>query len=341
MATLAQRIAITAVVAGCSDLHGLESMQLTPLATLHVRVTGDIDAVRPQNDRPPRLRVALIWGQPWLPDASCLPPFETEQHAAVAAHGCDDPLGFRRAGFEFGEDAAIAPDGTATLDLFALPTALFGDTSSQIAYGSLVVYDDVNDDSSLEPFGDVQYGASFSSMTRPDTRVSFRHGGFDDHAAYYPRRGCTPPMEGFSLLSAGGFTLEQAIEAQARGELPLQDPASCREDQVDREVAVELRPSDELSGVGCFAFAFQFSPPPPFPLPEEPEHAMACTSIPDFGTGRGRGRSQLLTSDDVRSGCKFLNHYLLRGCYGDPLCDVPDWNVPAPSWWPCPPDGAP
>ena len=350
MATLSTRttrvIALAVGLAGCGDLKGLSSDELTPLARIHVRVLGDIDGVREQGPNPPQLRVALLWGQPWLPDASCLPPFESPEHEAVAANGCGDPLGFRRVGFVVDADSAVGPDATAALDLNSLPSALYGDMFSQIVYGSVVVYDDSNGNGFMDDFQDVVHGASFTSMTRPDTRIAFRHGEFDDRSAYYPRRGCAPPAEGYSILSAGGFTLDQAIEAQARGELPAQDPAQCRQDPIDGEITVELRPPDEVAEVGCPGFVTQGYQPPPPRSPDDLGQPHACTSIPDHGTGLGRGKSQLLVAQSVvfnprQRGCKVVQHVLLRGCYDDPVCETPNWDVSPPPWWPCPPESTP
>jgi hypothetical protein len=350
MAALTSRFAFAglgltcAALAGCGDLQGLRTDELTPLARIRVRVVGDLDAVRRPEEQPPQLRVALLWGQPWLPDASCLPPFENAAHAEVAARGCGDPLGFRGAGFGFGfgldVDAAVAPDGTANLDLFELPSTLFGDTYSQIVYGSVVAYDDVNGNGFLDNSDDQVYGASFHSMARPDTRVAFRHGAFDDRSAYYPRRGCPPPAEGFSIVSAGGFTLEQAIQAQLRGELPEQDPAQCSQDSTAREIAVELMPPEDFGEINCQPFSTGFYTPPSQVQPGETQ-LTACTSIPDRGTGLSFGRSQLLIAQafgftPFDRACKFVQHVILRGCFNDPLCAEPEWNVrPPPSWWPC------
>lgn len=352
MAALAkwQAIALLAIalalpsLAGCDDLQGLAPSDLTPLVALHVRATGDLDAVRRPSDQPPRLRATVLWGQSSLPDPSCVPPIESPDHAGVVEAGCGDLLGFQRAGFNFEIDVPVAADGTATINLYSLPEFLYGDKYSQIAYGSVVIYDDVNGSNYLDPFGgaDVVYGASFSSMARPDTRIAFRHGEFDDRSAYYPRRGCQPPVEGYSLVSAGGFTLQDAIDAQGRGELPAEDPAQCRQDPIDRELAVALRDPDELDEVGCFPFAYYFSSPPPERFPTTAEVKMACTSIPDRGTGRAHGRWQLLMTFEApqgfRIGCKSIQHMVLRGCQDDPLCEAPEWDLPAPDWWPCPAD---
>lgn len=339
---LAAGLGCAVALAGCGELAGLDSEDVTPLARIQVRVVGDIDAVRQPTSRPPQLRVALLWGQPWLPDASCIPPFENQQHADVAAAGCRDPLGFRRAGFGFGfgldADSAVAPDGTATLDLYELPSTLYGDMYSQIVYGSVVVYDDVNGSHFMDDIDDVVYGASFRSMSKPDTRVVFRHGAFDDRSAYYPRRGCPPPPEGFSIVSTGGFTLEQAVEAQLHGELPEQDPAQCRQDPIDGEIAVDLRARDEIGEITCLPFATGYYTQPP---PMQPTDSLtACTSIPDRGTGLSHGKFQLLIAEAFQftpfdRACKFVQHVVLRGCFQDPLCETPDWDVPRPPWWPC------
>jgi hypothetical protein len=335
MATLG-RIITAAALAGCGDLHGLAVEDPPPLASIHIRVTGDLDAVRTDPSGPAHLRVKILWTQPWLPDASCLPPFENAQHEQVANAGCGDLLGVRRGSFGDQEhEAAVGPDGTAILDLLNLPDLLFGDIYSQLAYATLVVYDDHDDDGAMDQVRDVIYGASFSTMSKPDTRVAFRHGGFDDRAAYYPRRGCAPPPEGFSLVSAGGFTLEAAIAAQARGELPAQDPAQCRQDSIDHEVTVALQRPEEVGDVSCYPSGNQFwRPAPEFDL--RVNQVTACTSIPDRGTGRAHGRYQLLSTQPNLRGCKSIAHYTLRGCFLDPLCEHPDWDEPPPSWWPCP-----
>jgi len=191
---------------------------------------------------------------------------------------------------------------------------------------------------------DVVYGSSFPSMAQPDTRIAFRHGEFDDRSAFYPRRGCEAPVEGYSLVSAGGFTLQDAIDAQARGELPAEDPAQCRQEPIDRELTVALRDPDELDEVGCFPFAYFFSSPPTTLFETTSEVRMACTSIPDRGTGRAHGRWQLLMSISAPPrqlvGCKSIQHMVLRGCQNDPLCEFPEWDMAAPDWWPCPADNA-
>jgi len=286
--------------------------------------------VRDPGDGPPELRVELRWLMPWLPDPSCLPPIESADHAAVVAAGCSDPLGVAT-DFGFSVTADVRDDGTATLDLLTLPASTFGDTSGQIAYATIAIIDSVHGI-------DVVDGTSFASMATPDTRLAFRHGRFDDNLAFYPRRGCGAPPEGFSLVSAGGFSFEAASAAQARGELPLEDPASCREDPLDRVVEVALQPAEAGPDL-CYRGATTFYLPPQDTL--FPGEITACTSLRDRAAGRPSDRSQALVAQTAASRCRSLQHFLLRGCYGDPFCATPDWDVPPPAWWPCAPEPSP
>jgi len=335
-------IAALTCVASCGDLVGLAATPPTPLATVRVRVTGDVTAVRDPAAPPAELRVGLAWATLSFPDPSCLPPVESREHAAVIAAGCLDSLRFTHS-FEPIAGVAVGADGTASVDVLALPTYLVGDVYAQIAYASIFVFDYQQlPSNSLDFHTTVLYGASFSSMARPDTRLAFRHGGYDDRLTFYPRRGCPAPPEGFSLVSAGGFTLEQALEAQARGEVPVQDAAACRVDPLDREVEVALQPPAQVRDADCVSFGTSFRAPDARPLGLDPsEVTMACTSLPDFGTGRTGRRQALVAPLDPPGGCKYVDHLILRGCYGDPTCDTPDWDVPAPPWWPCPAETTP
>src|SRR5204862_1861947 len=61
MATMKNCIALLAFVAGCGDLNGFGG-EVVPLATIHIQVTGDLDAVRVTGATGDDLRVALVWG---------------------------------------------------------------------------------------------------------------------------------------------------------------------------------------------------------------------------------------------------------------------------------------
>ncbi|HEY3358250.1 MAG TPA: hypothetical protein VGQ83_33690, partial [Polyangia bacterium] len=72
---LAGAAALASAVASCGKLVGF-SAPATPLATIQVQVTGDAAPLAPPwtAGAPPRLRVALVWGQQWLPEPLCLLP---------------------------------------------------------------------------------------------------------------------------------------------------------------------------------------------------------------------------------------------------------------------------
>jgi hypothetical protein len=360
-----------ALTAGCGDLSGFGG-SVPPLATVRVQTTGDFAGVQVPGPGAPALRVALVWGAQWLTEPLCVLPPDSPSAAAALAAGCRDPFGF--VPDRVAADAPLAPDGTAAIDLFDLPAAdvMVGDVTARVAYGSLVVYDDRDGDGTLTlgrparlggrddgpPTDDGQatldrvYGASFVSMTEPDTRLAFREGGFNRAAAFYPRSGCGDPPPSFSLVSAGGFTADTAIAAQLRGELPPEDPAACREQATSATsatsatVPVAFRPPAELRELACQERASDSSVryrEPPADPPDLTDRTIACARIPDFGSGKAAGMIQVVISDRADDSCVGLGHYVLRGCRNDPLCELPAWDITAtpPSWWPCPAQAPP
>lgn len=315
-------------LAGCDDLAGLEARP-SPLARIHVQLTGDLETLRPPGAPPPDLRAAVQWLLPGLADPFCVPPAQNPQHAEVMAAGCRDPLAVASEFLRIDDTVPVADDGSATIELFELPSVVFGDSYGQIGFASLVV---IGRQDTPRGQVDVFRAASFTSMTQPDTRLAFRHGRFDDALAFYPRRGCGAPPQGFSLVSAGGFTLDQAIAAQRRGELPVQDPAGCREDPVSRTVELAVRSPDELAELACAASAAAFYTAPADRL--EPGQLAACVQLRDR-EGELTDRVEAVVSGPPAGSCKSIVHHVLRGCFVDPLCATPDWDVPAPAWWPC------
>jgi hypothetical protein len=343
----------------CGDIEGFGGA-VPPLATVTIQAAGDFASVQWQNAPDPKLRVALVWAAQWLTEPLCILPPENEQVAAVVAAGCRDPFGF--VPDRVGTGAPLGPDGTATLELFDLPAAdvMIGDVTARIAYASLVIYDDRDGNGTLAlgrpprfPGGDddpgdpgtstrdLVYAASFVSMTEPDSRLAFREGAFNDTAAFYPRNGCGEPLPSFSIVSAGGFTAAAAIAAQLRGELPREDPATCRERTTDEPVVLTYRPPDELLDVACSPRRTDSSVryrEPPVDSPLRGILTYACAKIPDFGSGKTDGMTQLVIAGRTASLCKGVTHYVLRGCPNDPACALPEWDITAtpPSWWPCP-----
>ena len=359
-ACLATAAALAA--AGCSDdLSGFGG-DVPPLATVRVQVTGDLAGVTPPGAGEPELRVALVWGAQWLTEPLCVLPPDDASAAAMIAAGCRDPFGF--VPDRVAVDVPLAADGTASLGLFDLPAAdvMVGSVTARVAYASVVVYDDRDGNATLtmgrsnrlggrdmggppqdpgQETADRVYAASFATMTEPDTRLAFREGGFDAGAAFYPRSGCGAPLPSFSLVSAGGFSAADAIAAQLRGELPPEDPASCREQSTDAPVALALRRPAELHELACIERATDSSVryrEPPADAPDLTARTTACVKVPDFGSGKADGMIQLAISGRSNDSCAGLTRYVLRGCRNDALCDLPAWDITAtpPSWWPCP-----
>ncbi len=362
MAALTRTIvALAPVLAGCGDLAGFGGA-VPPLATLQVEATGDLAAVQVPNTANPSLRVALIWGAQWLTEPLCILPPDDASVAALIAAGCRDPFGF--VPDRVAANAPLEPAGPTTLELFDLPGAdvMVGDLTARVAYGSLVIYDDRDGDGTLSlgqphrlggrdqqgppdqdfvPTRDLTYGASFISMTEADTRLAFREGGFNTSAAFYPRSGCGDPPPSFSIVTAGGFSVADAIAAQLRGELPPEDPATCREAPADTLVSVPFRKPSEVHEVACEERRTDSSiryREPPIDAPDLTNRVSACAKVPDFGTGKANGMIQLAISGRSEDSCVGLTHYVLRGCRQDATCELPDWDITAtpPSWWPCP-----
>jgi hypothetical protein len=349
-----------AIAAGCGDVSGFGGA-VPPLVAVHVQTTGDFASVQVPGSGEPRLRAALVWGAQWLPEPLCILPADSADVSKLLAAGCRDPFGF--VPYRVAVDAPLVADGTAELDLFDLPAAdvMVGSVTSRVAYASVVVYDDRDGNGTLtrgrssrlggRDMGPPQdqgastldrvYAASFATMTEPDTRLAFREGGFDRTAAFYPRAGCGDPLPSFSLVSAGGFSASDAFASELRGELPREDPASCREQPADTVVTVAFRPPAQLREVACEERATDSSiryREPPADAPDFTSRTSACAKVPDFGSGKANGAIQLAVSGLSDDSCVGLTHYVLRGCRNDALCALPAWDITAtpPSWWPCP-----
>ncbi|HEX4416702.1 MAG TPA: hypothetical protein VH165_02335 [Kofleriaceae bacterium] len=351
--------------AGCGNLQGFGGA-VPPLASVQVAVTGDLAGVQLPGTGVPALHVALVWGAQWLPEPLCILPPGDAGVAAVIAAGCRDPFSF--VPDRVAINAPLAPDGTATLELFDLPASdvLVGDVTARVAYGSLVVYDDRDADGTLTlglaarlggrdnggpgdggiATSDTVYAASFVSMTQPDHRLAYREGGFDAAAAFYPRSGCGAPLPSFSIVGAGGFTAAAAIAAQLGGQLPAEDPATCSQASTATPVALAFQPPTALHEVACEERSTDSSiryREPPADAPDLTARTTACAAIPDFGSGSAAGRIQLAVSGRSDDSCVGLTHYVLRGCREDALCTLPDWDITAtpPAWWPCPAEATP
>lgn len=353
--------ALAVALLGCDTVRGLEETP-TPLVRIPVVVTGE--------PRAP-LRVALVWGAQYLSDFFCLLPPESEEAAAVAAAGCRDPFGFvpQRVGAE----VAVEPGVPGVLELYDLPApdVMVGDLTARVGYASVVVYEDVDGNGALDlqciPRGDdgedergggrdceearsregldVVRGASFLTMTAPDQRIAFREGDFNAASAFYPRAGCPAPPQGFSLLGAGGFTRAGAVAAILQGQLPPEDPATCTALPASTPITVALQPAKNVREVGCGSgevrngFSKYEAPPQNPPGSRRP---YACVALPDVGALNGEAPRdpimQVVVASVPSAPCKYISHWILRGCENDARCENPEWDQTEhpPSWWPCP-----
>jgi hypothetical protein len=354
------------LVAACGRLQGFGG-DAPPLASFEIVFQGDLAPLRPAGVTGEHaLRVALVWGAQWLTEPFCVLPAESAETAAVIDAGCRDPFGFVPAHVSVG--VPIAVDVPATLTLTQLPAAdlMVGDVTARVAYASLVVFDDRNDTGTLDlarpqraPSGggrggfqpggtgdsrDIIYGASFLTMTAPDQRIAYREGAFDARSAFYPRAGCDPPLPGFSVLAAGGFSAEAALVALLSGGLPQEDPSTCAVSApAETTIAIAARAPADVQEVGCEErtddSSVRYREPPPS-APDLASRVVACARLPTFDTGGAASElMQLVVSGRATERCKGLTHYTLRGCFEDVNCAIPEWDFTAspPAWWPCGP----
>jgi hypothetical protein len=362
--TLFLTITLAVSVSGCGQLQGFGG-PATPLVTFNVEVTGDLTPLLPAGATSPHsLQVALVWGAQWLTEPLCVLPAENAAAAAVIAAGCRDPFAFVPA--LVAANVPVSIGTPASFSLFDLPGAdvMVGDLTSRVAYGSLVVYDDLDDDRTLDVAAphrtrganngpgptvmadspDIVYGASFITMTAPDQRVAFSEGTFNAASAFYPRSGCAaPPSARFSILAAGGFSSADGLAAAITGRLPPEDPTTCREWDPPDSVVVTfgVQSPASVQEVSCVQRSDDSSIRYREPTSDAPDfsgRATACAHLPSFDAGDQTGLIQLVVSGRPGDRCKGLTHYTLRGCRENVACPVPDWDYTAtpPAWWPCP-----
>jgi hypothetical protein len=365
---------------------------------------GEQDASAEQADagtQAPHLRVALVWGAQVLPEPFCVrppasmapvhldPSWRPPSRDRVVAAGCPDI--FRFVPNLSGPDVAVEPGVPGTIDLINLPNAsvMVGDLTARIAYASLVVYDDRDgngildfrhprqgnshhDEEHYDPgtpeTRDIPYGASFIDMTQPDQRVAYREGGFDQTVAFYPRYGCEsyPPLPGFSILSADGFSivldgvahsvsgLSQSALATAAvlGQLGETTCGVAKLDEAVVTIPLQLEPDraqpwpppDTLRELACTVNNADGNTRylEPVGIPDFAYVDWACVGFPhlpgdDAGVTSGQ---QLVVASSPNEPCQYVYHYILRGCDTGPNCSSGGWDYttpqnPPPSWWPC------
>lgn len=307
-------VLLTAIVAACSALPG-ESLGSAPVYTLNGHV--DVSKLR-ANGKP--LSVALAWGAvPAYPQV-CVTHGNKYLQLKEA---CGSPFTFRIGQYFPGQPLVVDEAGNFTYTVGALPEARLtvGSQAGRVAYGSLVIYEDIAQlggfqpgEAGEEPASRV-VAASFASLTLPQHRIVLREGEWDIASMFYPHVGCTVPPPGFSLMKA---TLGISPQGELQGSCEIQPTTQ----------PVEILPLSELDAKAISCPANVGSAHPEW-ISEPPTNGICL----DAGT--------LLIPTDATNYCPAVQVVLLKGCY-DPArtdCDKePDWDVTAtpPDWWSCP-----
>jgi hypothetical protein len=360
----------------CGKLQGFGGAA-PPLVSFSVDFTGDVSTFRLPS-------VALVWGAQWLTEPFCVLPPENFNEPAmrglptpasspadVIAQGCRDTFGF--VANVVAQSVPLEPSGPTTLTLQQLPTAdvMVGDVTARVAYGSLVVFDDV-DGGGLQlafphrtPTGgrggeefnkemvdspDIVYGASFVTMTAPDRRVAYHEGG-PVTGAFYPLVGCPALGPAFSIVGGSGFTPAEAASAELMGLLPSQhDPSLCFVGAPDMTTTtVTAQAPADVEEVACSEqtadSSVRYRQPPSAAPDLSGGRLWTCAHLPTFDVTNSQLSSliQLVITGRTTDRCKGLTHYTLRGCTSDVNCPNPGsaaggWDLLAnpPTWWPCP-----
>ena len=340
-------------------IYGLDN-QLTPLAELKLSVLqSDLEQL-PIETRS-RLRFGLVWLGINIPSTWCAErlssillgeAFSSVEFAELTqlSELCRNPLGVAPilAGPSVAlEDASsvISEDGLITQSIVftALPPSevLIGTPDARIAYASLVIFEDLNDNGildigqshppifwdELEPrrnrnddsvkesrfsfddydSADQLYSSSFNSLLDSHQRLVFREGRFNE-SYFYPLGGCTPPP-GFSYLNVDGDFQE----------------ASCTASPIDEPIVLTLtKPSLSLQEAICApADVWLFQPP----INEPDSHYQYTCLSPNE-----------LAASDPEQNCKNLSIIQLVDCpINEPNCNDAEWDVrdQVPEWWPC------
>jgi hypothetical protein len=302
-----------------------------PLVTIHAHV--DLSTLPRQHPGAPLLG-ALVWaGVPTI-DPLCL-----KFDAPEIAPACPDPYGFFYGEVE--RATAVDPSGGFDLPLFHLPKASVsvGDEVTRIAYGALLVAEDVNGDGQLtlpatpgrrdiqsvapaptatpEPEPDAIVAASFASLRGTQLRVVFREGGFVATSNFYPLTGCEAPPPGFSLMTMPPLPSDPTAAGP------------CVTQPLDTPVTVAPLPRALGAALVCRGLQRGFRVQEPLPNQPPPTDAAATTVCLSH---------EVLVQIPQQILCPRLISFVLKGCRDDPFCTTPDWDrtLAPPAWWPCP-----
>jgi hypothetical protein len=325
-------------VLGCDRVHDL-SVPSVPIVTFH----GHVDTTmltRTAPDAP--LIGALVWAAVAAVNPVCLPLPPPPELAA----DCSDPYGVFIGEIEAG--VPVDASGNFDVTLLTLPQVSLsvGDQSTRIAYGSLIVVEDIDGDGqpSFPPTtlggegdrlaaptatttSDRVVAASFWSLEAPQQRIVFREGGFVTPSSFYPACGWTSaddpnvPPPGFSVLTVPAYDISQ----------PLPPPEGCAVQAPD--VPVELTPITVADGLGLICRPVQLADATFRRMRNDT--VLAPSGVPPWCSADGTVMAERFEGGRL---CPSLRSYTLH-CALDPGCATPGSEVieTPPPWWPCSP----
>jgi hypothetical protein len=321
---------VALTVAGCGGgVHDLSAAS-DPLVVIH----GHVDLAALERPNPSSALLAtLIWAEVPAVDPTCLA--FTDPRLAPA---CPDPYGVFNGEVETW--TPVGPDGGFDLALFQLPAVnvSVGDAATRIAYGSVVVVEDVDGNGQPTLFAPVSgrrgtapapqpitpdtiVGASFYDLHANQTRVVFREGGWVADSNFYPLPGCDAPMTGFSILTAPPYS-------------DASPPAGgCVDTGTD--TTVEVTPLSAADGLAYLCRSVQIGFGLLDPGDRSPPGNPTLVCLMGSSSTPALPASVLAA---VHPGiCPWVRSYALSGCNTDPSCTMPEWDLTAspPSWWPC------
>lgn len=313
---------------GVDDL----SLESTPLGFVRGKV--DLAAIEAESGGKP-LRAALVWGAVPNYVLACVKyPLNAE-----IAPACPNPFGFVPGLVE--AEVELAADGSFVIPLRRLPDVSLsvGDESARIAWGSVIVAADSDDNGSFNlltregddrevpKLADLALAASFFRLDEPQQRVAFREGGWDEESLFYPAKGCAAPPVGFSALTTPGlkdFSLDPA-------------PGECTSASLDAATIEPVAlPPGEAKGLACRSINRARVRQPGLVPPSEEEN--------EQGGYHGLVGEQVCLDAETlaivsEGDCPTITVMPLSGCRQNLVCQEPDWDFTKqpPPWWPCAP----
>lgn len=288
-------------------LHDLD-LGTEPIATVKGRIDPGVYASRASGAP---LHAVLVWAGVSEPNYAC----HLYGHHPELTALCPDPLRFTPMHVERHVPVGLGGDGRFEIPIHALPGSqvVVGDAKGRVAYGSVLIVEDTDRNGVPEPLGtfsgasDRVIGASFRTLSEPQTRIVFREGNFDEESYFFPAPGCPAPPQGFSILHAPEYRPEAPVEG-------------CRLDSLEVEIEPALLTTGQQRAYSCPVWHAITPPPPEF----FDVAGMTCLDP----------ETVLMIHDD--GACPMAVVMPLVGCYASP-CNQPHWDLRAdvPEWWPC------